>query len=292
MKNPPSIAWVDVHRARPERRLPLVCDSPHSGTHYPDDFGHALPLAELRRAEDTHVDVLWSHAPAVGATLIAARFPRTYIDANRPLDDLDAGMLAEAWPAPLAPSNKTKLGFGLVWRDVRAGAPIYQRALEVAEVQRRIERCWRPYHAALIDARDAAVRDFGQCWHLNLHSMPSNAYERLGVQSDMPLADVVIGDLDGRACDPEFASVVGEALSTRGYRVALNDPYKGQELVRLMGDPGRNRHSLQVELNRALYMDEATREPSAYFETVRLDLCAVLEDVARYVRDRVGTELL
>jgi N-formylglutamate deformylase len=280
--------WVSVERPPLERRIALVCDSPHSGRRYPEDFGAALPLAELRSGEDTHIETLWGHAPQVGATLVAAQFPRTYIDPNRGLEDLDAGMLDGPWTQPLAPSSKTALGFGLVWRQVRAGAPVYDRRLGVAEVRRRIDTCWRPYHAALREAVDASVRRFGGCWHLDLHSMPHNAYERLGIVSPVPLADVVLGDRHGTTCDAAFVEVVRRAFESRGYRVAVNDPYEGQELVRLFGQPARGLHSLQVELNRALYMDERTREPGPRFEAVRRDLSGVLEDVAAHVRQATG----
>jgi N-formylglutamate deformylase len=280
-------SWVEVTPpARAQAALPLVCDSPHSGTHYPADFGHALPLERLRGGEDTHVQTLWSHASEVGATLIAARFPRTYIDPNRALDDLDVSMLADAWPGPVSPSKKTALGIGLIWRQVGADAPIYARRLSADEVQRRIECCWLPYRQALLQARETALREFGQCWHLNLHSMPSNAYERLGLRTDTPLADVVLGDLHGQSCDGEFLDAVRRALVARGFRVAVNDPYPGQELVRLMGDPKRHMHSLQVELNRALYMDEATRRPNAGFDAVRTALGHALDDIAGHVRAR------
>ena len=106
------MAWVEVTPARSGSPLPLVCDSPHSGTRYPEDFGHALPMARLRGGEDTHVDALWSHAIEVGATLIAARFPRTYIDPNRSLDDLDVTMLADGWPGPVWLSSNDMVDAG------------------------------------------------------------------------------------------------------------------------------------------------------------------------------------
>jgi N-formylglutamate deformylase len=289
MTNDPvhSFSWGWVRAGRPTLALPLVCDSPHSGTCYPGDFGHALPLDQLRSSEDTHVERLWGHAPDVGATLIAARFARTYIDVNRALEDLDPRMLADSWPEPVSPSPRTlELGMGLVWRRVPSGAPIYARRLPAAEVRQRIERCWRPYHAALLEARDRALREFGCCWHLDLHSMPSNAYERLGLVSSTPLADFVLGDRHGRSCEPEFVALVKHALEAHGHRVAVNDPYEGQELVRLMGDPQRHCHSLQIEVNRALYMNERTREPNAHFDDLRHDLSNVLEEVARHVRLR------
>lgn len=278
-------AWVSVLHGRPGLAIPLVCDSPHSGVRYPADFGHAAPIAELRSGEDTHVDRLWAHAPQVGASLLVAHFPRTYIDVNRSLADLDTGMLDGAWPDPVTSSRKTELGIGLLWRDV--GVPIYARKLSVGEVGRRIDTCWRPYHAALHELSQRALQRFGRCWHLNLHSMPHNAYQRLGLASTTPLADFVLGDRHGQSCDPEFVALVKRALEAHGYRVAVNDPYEGQELVRLMGDPSASRHSLQVEINRALYMNEATREPNAHFDDVQADLSSVLEEIARHVRTQL-----
>ncbi|HSW04687.1 N-formylglutamate amidohydrolase [Aquabacterium sp.] len=278
--------WVRVIAGRADQALPLVCDSPHSGTRYPADFGHAIARSELRAGEDTDIDRLWSRVPQVGGTLVLADFPRTYIDVNRALGDLDGAMLAGPWPEPLAPSPKTALGFGLIWRQVRADAPIYDRQLTVAEVQQRIERCWRPYHAAVRAACDAAVQRWGACWHLNLHSMPHNAYERLGLHSATPLADFVLGDRHGSSCDAGFVQCVREIIEGQGYRVAINDPYAGQELVRLMGQPQAGRHSLQIELNRALYMNEATREPHAGFERLRADLNRIVEAIAQELRAR------
>jgi N-formylglutamate deformylase len=275
---------VSVLRGHPELTLPLICDSPHSGVSYPADFGHAVPMADLRMGEDTHVERLWAHTPEVGATLIAALFPRSYIDTNRSLLDLDAEMLAEPWPETLSPSHKTELGYGLVWRQMRVGTPIYARKLSVAEVQQRIATCWRPYHDTLRAATDEAFERFGCYWHLNLHSMPHDAYQRLGIVSPVPLADFVLGDRSGTSCDAEFLAVVKQAIEKHGYRVAVNDPYVGQELVRLMGQPQAGRHSLQIEINRKLYMDEPTREPSAGFGKVQADLSEVIEEVARYVR--------
>ena len=268
--------------------IALVCDSPHSGTDYPADYGHAVPRALLRRGEDTHVDALWSAAPAVGATLLAACFPRSYIDPNRTLDDLDAELLDGPWPQPLSPGEKTRLGFGLVWRNINARTPIYDRRLTVAEVQNRIDRYYRPYHAALAGAIETTAARFGGVWHLNLHSMPSDAYERLQIASAHPLADFVLGDRDGTTCEPEFVALLEEQLRARGYRVARNDPYKGVQLIAQIGQPARGRHSLQVEIRRPVYMDETTRERNADFQTVQSDLTAVLHAIAAYLRDRTG----
>jgi N-formylglutamate deformylase len=270
----------------PEATVPLVCDSPHSGTHYPGDFRHCLPLDLLRRGEDTHVDALWSAAPASGATLLAARFPRTYIDVNRSLADLDADLFVEPWPNALQPSEKTRLGRGLVWRLLDPRTPIYDRHLSVAEVRARIENYYLPYHQALTTLVDAAMARFGAVWHLNLHSMPGDAYKRLGVTSNRPLADFVLGDRDGTTCDPAFVALVEEALRSFGYSVSRNDPYKGAALISRIGRPSQRSHSLQIEIRRPIYMDEATREPHTGFSQLQRDLTRLLGTLGAYVKDR------
>ena len=262
----------------------LVCDSPHSGTDYPDDFGYAVPRALVRRGEDTHVEALWAAVPDVGGTLLAAHFPRSYIDPNRMLDDLDTSLLDAPWPDPVAPGEKTRLGYGLIWRNVDATTPIYDRKLSVAEVRNRIDAYYKPYHAALADAVASTHARFGGVWHLNLHSMPNNAYERLQINSPHPLADFVLGDRDGTTCDPAFIQLVAEQLAQKGYTVARNDPYKGVQLIAQIGQPALNRHSLQVEIRRPVYMDEVTRERSKDFDTVQRDLADVLRVVAEYLR--------
>lgn len=268
--------------------VPLVCDSPHSGTSYPSDYDHAVPRALLRRGEDTDVEALWQAVPAVGGTLLAAHFPRTYIDVNRTEDDLDPELLDGPWPTPLNPGEKTRLGFGLVWRNIAAGRPIYQRPLTVAEVRNRIDSYYRPYHAALSRAIQDTARRFGGVWHLNLHSMPDDAYQRLQIVSPHPLADFVLGDRDGTTCEPGFVDLVESELRGRGYTVARNDPYKGVQLIARIGQPARGRHSLQVEIRRPLYMDEATRERNANFGQVQEDLTSVLRTLAAYVKNAVA----
>ncbi|MEG3063197.1 MAG: N-formylglutamate amidohydrolase, partial [Comamonas sp.] len=235
--------------------IPLVCDSPHSGVRYPEDFGHAVPRALLRAAEDTHVEALWGEAPKLGATLVEALFPRSYLDLNRTLDDIDPTLLAAPWPTPLAPSEKTRIGSGLVWRTVK-NTPIYDRLLPVDEVRQRIARCYQPYHQALAAAVESTHQRFGAVWHLNLHSMPNNAYERLQIKSDRPLADFVLGDRDGTTCEPAFVALVEEYLRGCGYTVARNDPYKGVQLIAKIGQPALQRHSMQIEIRRPIYMDE------------------------------------
>ncbi|MFY3385525.1 N-formylglutamate amidohydrolase [Paracidovorax sp. MALMAid1276] len=267
--------------------LPLVCDSPHSGTAYPDDFGHAVPLALLRRGEDTHVHRLWQAAPRHGATLLAATFPRTYIDANRHETDLCPTQIDGAWPAPLNPGPKTQQGLGLIWQRISqdgVATPLYRRKLTVAEVQHRIDRYWRPYHAALQAAIDASVQRFGCVWHLNLHSMPHDVYRRLGRHDAPPLADFVLGDRDGTTCSADFIHLIGDTLRGLGHTVAFNEPYKGVELIARIGQPPLRRHSLQIEIRRPVYMDEDTRAPHAGFARLQQHLDQVLAAVAQHVR--------
>jgi len=263
--------------------IPLVCDSPHSGTTYPDDFRHAVPRATLRAAEDTHVEALWGDAPALGATLVEAHFPRSYLDLNRTLEDIDPALLETPWPTPLSPSEKTRIGSGLIWRTVK-NQPLYDRLLPVAEVQQRIARCYQPYHQALMAAVEATRERFGAVWHLNLHSMPNNAYERLQIESDRPLADFVLGDRDGSTCEPAFVDLVADHLRGKGYTVARNDPYKGVQLIANIGRPAERRNSMQIEIRRPIYMDEDSRERNGNFDVVRRDIRGLLVEMANYFR--------
>jgi N-formylglutamate deformylase len=264
---------------------PLVLDSPHSGTHYPADFDH-LPLrAIVRRAEDTHVETLFGCGPDAGATLVEALFPRAYIDPNRHPSDMDPAVLEEPWPGPVARSRKTELGIGLVWRLAQGGVPMYARPLSVADVERRIALYYEPYHAAVAAALDERHRRFGAVWHLNCHSMPAVG----DVMSDDPgreRAEFVLGDRDGTTCEPEFTAFVATTLSAMGYGVAINDPYKGVELVRKHGRPAERRHSLQIEINRRLYMDEVSLARTAGFGALQADLVRLIEALADYVRAR------
>lgn len=268
--------------------IPLVCDSPHSGTHYPDDFNYAVDFSDLRKCEDTHVEKLWAAVPRVGGTLIHATFPRSYTDTNRTEFDIDVSMMADAWPGHTEPSKRClELGNGLVFSKTTTLQAIYDRKLSIGEVQHRIHTCWRPYRHALAQALEDASQQHGKRWHLNLHSMPSNAYERLGLSPGKVLADVVLGDLHGAACSPEFTAFVAQAFKQRGYSVAINDPYAGMDLLTTHGDPENQCHSLQIELNRSLYLNEQTREPLPQFGQVQADITSLLTDLARHVQQQL-----
>jgi N-formylglutamate amidohydrolase len=265
-------------------RLPLVLDSPHSGSRFPEDFDAVVSEQELREAEDCYVDELWGAAPALGVPLLAAHFPRTYIDPNRHAGDVDPELVEGRWPGELVPSGKAKIGKSLVWRTLEDGRPIYARRLSAEEVRRRIERYHAPYHAALRGLLDAAHARFGAVWHINCHSMRAVAGRQSEEGEGRARADIVLGDRDGTTCEREFTEFAREALAAMGYQVKVNDPYKGVELVRAYSDPRVRRHSLQIELNKRLYMDEATLQKTAGFDALRRDLEAFLKALADHLR--------
>jgi N-formylglutamate deformylase len=252
---------------------PLVLDSPHSGVDYPDDFRPACDLALLRKAEDTHVEKLYDFAPGLGVAWIEALFPRSYLDANRNVTELDVELLEDSWTDPLETDpvllSKVRLGKGLVWRYTDDGVAIYDRKLSAAEVRRRIASCWQPYHAAVAEAIAAAHGRHGYSIHLNCHSMPAVAASHATDFPGLVHADFVVGDRDGSTASPALSRHICELLRGFGYQVEYNHPYKGVELVRRYGDPAAGRHSIQVEVNRKLYMDEDTLQPHAGFEKLR-----------------------
>jgi N-formylglutamate deformylase len=262
---------------------PLVIDSPHSGVDYPDDFRCVAPLSILRTAEDTHIDDVFSAASGHGATLIAALFPRSYIDVNRDLLDIDADLLDGPWPVPLKPGEKTKLGMGLIRRLAQPEIAVYDRKLSVAEVQARVERYYMPYHAELKATLDRAYQRFGAVWHLNCHSMGSQG-SAMTPDGTKRRPEFVLGDRDGTTCAAAFTETVYGWLKDRGHHVTINDPYKGVELVRRYSDPARHRHSLQIEINRALYMNEETREPNGGYAALKAEMSALVAYLSGWTR--------
>jgi len=269
--------------------VPLVLDSPHSGFAFPDDFGATLSDFDLREGEDCFVDQLYLPATERGVGLIAALAPRTYIDLNRHAGDIDLGLLEDGrWSGELVASGKARIGKSLIWRTLDDGRLIYERKLSAAEVERRIERFHRPYHRALVERIEATHARFGASWHINCHSMNAVA----GVQGEggagKVRADFVVGDRDGTTCDAAFTELVRGVLAGMGYDVRVNDPYKGVELVRAYSNPAERRMSLQLEINKRLYMDEATREKSAGFAPLQENLLALIDAVLAYTKSELA----
>lgn len=276
----PGVLW---RRDPDTEELPLVFDSPHSGSHYPEEFAFACPLMNLRRAEDCYVDELYAAATAHGATLIGAVFPRSYIDVNRAADDLDPGLVHGRLPPHLKPRPTTRVG--LVRRYARPGMPIYDRKLDPHEIVSRVATYHEPYHRVLDEACDRLHGRFGAVWHVNCHSMPSRGNRREGRKGEH--GDFVLGDRDGTTCAAEFTEYVATVLRGMGYDVRINEGFKGVEIVRRQGRPHHNRHSLQIEVDRSLYMDQRTLEKLPGFDRLQQDLARLVAALREFVGARV-----
>src|SRR6516165_2240411 len=262
------------------RSLPLVLASPHSGAEYPADFLAASRLdpVALRRSEDSFVDELFAAGPRLGAPLLAARFPRAYVDVNREAYELDPGMFADALPKFVnAGSPRVRMGLGTIARIVASGEEIYAKKLRFAEVRRRIERLYRPYHRALRGLVEETEALFGGCLLVDCHSMPSGA-DSLCEKSG---ADIVLGDCHGASCAPQFVEAARRFLVDRGFAVAINAPYAGGFTTGHYGRPSMQRHALQIEVNRALYMHERDYERKAYFPQLVQDLAQLVDRLGR-----------
>ena len=262
---------------------PLLLDSPHSGSLFPDDFGATVSEFDLRTDEDCFVDELYLPATKHGVALIAAQFPRTYIDPNRHAGDIDLALLEnEHWPHDHVPSGKAALGKALIWRTLDDGRAIYARKLSAAEISQRIERFHAPYHSALRQWIDATLARFGVSYHINCHSMNAVAGPQGEGGRGSARADFVLGDRDGTTCESGFTAFIFDTLTAMGYNVKVNDPYKGVELVRAYAAPDQGRHSLQLEINKRLYMNEATQSKNAGFEPLQRNLEHLVESLVGY----------
>jgi len=263
--------------------VPLVLDSPHSGRDFPADFKPIVSQAELREAEDCYVDELYAAAHELGAPLLAATFPRTYVDPNRHAGDVDLELIEGSWPWDYRPSGKARIGKALIWRTLEDGRPIYARKLAPEAVRSRIDRWHAPYHLKLQQMIEESFLEFGKSYHLNCHSMRAVAGRQSDDGEGSVRPDFVLGDRDGTACDPRFTGFVRGVLAGMGYTVKVNDPYKGVELVRAYSDPKAGRHSLQIEVNKRLYMDERTLAKTAGLGKLQKHLGELLRAVVHEI---------
>lgn len=266
--------------AEPDRpSLPVVLASPHSGRRYAPEFLALVevPEDELRRAEDAFVDRLFAAAPELGVPLLSAEFPRSMVDVNREALELDPEMFEGALPAEAnTRSPRVAAGLGAIPRLSAGGRPLYRRPLPVAEGLASIERFWRPYHRALAQLVTAAQARFGVVLLLDCHSMPSAG--GLGdTAGGETLADIVLGDAFGQSCHPLLVERAEAYLAGHGYAVVRNTPYAGGFTTRHYGRPAEGIHALQIEINRALYLDEARIEPIDAFAAVSRDLLGLVE---------------
>ena len=273
----------------PDEAVPIVVDSPHSGMQWPADFEPAAPRSAILTTWDAFVDELWAGAVEVGATLLAAQFPRAYIDANRAADDIDPALLAGAWPAPIAPTPYTQRGMGLIRRLALPGVPMYHERLPVAAVEARLAHFYRPYRHALQDQLDRLHQRFGVCWHINAHSMKSTG-NAMNVDHGAPRPDVVVSDRRGTTASPATTKWIADWFRGRGLLTQVNVPYQGGDLVAASGNPRLERHSVQIEFNRRLYMHEDTFERSEGFAALRDSCSALLRDMAAHLNPRRGAE--
>ena len=259
----------EIHR--PERQtIPLVVASPHSGTRYPRAFVEisALDFDLLRRSEDPQVDMLGAGAVRIGAPLLRAHFPRAYVDVNREPFELDPGMFTGPLPRYVRTrSPRISAGFGTIARIVCNGHEIYRGKLEFGEALRRIESLHAPYHAALANLLAGTRREFGCALLVDLHSMPST---RTGGRwpPGPDGADIVLGDRHGTSCAGRFVDCAEDWFRSRGYSVVRNEPYPGGYSTQRYGKPETGFHALQIELNRAAYMDEETMVRGTGFGTL------------------------
>ncbi|HYL48976.1 MAG TPA: N-formylglutamate amidohydrolase [Stellaceae bacterium] len=244
------------------QEVPLVLASPHSGADYPVDFLAAsrLDALTLRRSEDSFVDEIFGAAPALGAPLLRARFPRAYIDVNREPFELDPTMFEDPLPNFVnSHSPRVRVGLGTIARVVASGEEIYARKLKFSDAAQRIETLYRPYHRMLKQLLDATQERYGFSILLDCHSMPSASCDR-DRRDRSPRADMVLGDCHGTSCHPVITEAAHNVLNAKGYSTALNTPYAGGFTTAHYGRPAAGNHCLQIEINRALYMDEQTFE--------------------------------
>jgi len=247
----------EVIRPR-QQTLPFVFASPHSGDEYPADFlaQSRLDGQAIRRSEDAFVHELFSRAPALGAPLIRAVFPRAYLDPNREPYELDPKMFADTLPSFVnARSARVSVGLGTIARVVSNGAEIYKRKLTFAEAEKRIDRLYFPYHAMIKQLLVATRARFGAAILIDCHSMPSTGSAIEG-DAGRRRCDIVLGDRFGTSCDPAVVDLVEEQILAMGFSVARNDPYAGGFVTQNYGRPTEGLHALQIEVNRSLYMDE------------------------------------
>lgn len=260
---------------------PVIFNSPHSGRIYPRSFVDQtrLDFETLRRSEDSFVDELFMDVVPAGAPLMRALFPRAFLDLNREPYELDPRMFEGRLPAfANTRSIRVSGGLGTIARVVGDSQEIYQRRLPVSEALDRIEAYYKPYHQALRRLITRTHRQFGLAVLVDCHSMPSGPG-----RDDSARADFVIGDRYATSCAGILTDTLDRALTDRGYVVVRNKPYAGGYITEHYGNPAAGLHAVQIEINRGLYMDEASYQRGPDFYRVRADLQAVsrhLMDVA------------
>ncbi len=265
--------------------------APHSGRDYTPAFLARAGLDErmIRSSEDAFVDLLFDMAPGFGAPFLVARAPRAFVDLNRAADELDPALIEGVRRGTHSP--RIASGLGVIPRVVANGRPIYRGKLSLDEAQARIAGWWRPYHDTLQSLVDDTLAQFGQAILIDCHSMPHEALESLGSGANRP--DVVLGDRFGAAAASHLVDRIEQAFRDAGLRVARNMPFAGAYVTQHYGRPSRRCHAVQVEIDRALYMNESRIEPSADFHAFRAviaDIVGAIADIGRPEEIRVAAE--
>ena len=271
--------------AAPERiAAPILFNSPHSGRVYPPSFlaVSRLGALALRRSEDAFVDELFAPVVGLGMPLLKAHFPRAFVDVNREPYELDPGMFDGELPK-VANTRSLRVagGLGTIPRIVAEAAEIYEGPLPVAEARKRIEALYRPYHAMIATTLRLLRERFGMALLIDCHSMPSTVRGQR-----FPRPDFVLGDRFGTSCAPRIVSAADKSLRAMGYSVARNRPYAGGHITQTYGHPASGLHTLQIEVNRGLYLREKTIEPSSRFEKLRRNLARFAADMRNAVPGR------
>lgn len=272
--------------------VPLVFASPHSGDEYPAAFVSAARLdpVALRRSEDAFVDRIFAAAPRFGAPLLRARFPRAYVDPNREPFELDPTMFADRLPEYVnVRSPRVAAGLGTVARVVTNGAEIYRDKLDFAEVLQRLQAHYFPYHHALQQLLDATRARFGCYLLIDCHSMPSIGGP-MDADPGLRRLDIVLGDCYGTSCAPQITALAESALKEQGLRVRRNIPYAGGYTTRHYCRPADGLHTLQIEVNRCLYLDEERIVPLSQMQSVCDVMTAVIGKLAKLDRDQLAAD--
>ena len=260
------------------RDTPVIFSSPHSGRDYTADFLETslLDARMIRSSEDAYVDQLFEAAPACGAPLISARVPRAYLDLNRAPDELDPALIEGVARSPHNP--RVSSGLGVIPRVVANGRPIYRGKLPLAEAELRIAQVWHPYHAALRRLIDESHANFGEAILIDCHSMPHEAIEA-HARPGNPRPDVVLGDRFGAAAGRNVMERVEAAFASAGLRVARNSPFAGAYITQAYGRPSRRQHVVQIEVDRALYLNEARVELRPDFAAFHKIITGVVAEI-------------
>ena len=252
-------------------RLPVVLNSPHSGSLYPENFLAASRLDDraIRRSEDSYVDELLATAVSYGCPLLKANFPRAWLDVNREPYELDPKMFEGSLPTYAnVRSVRVAGGLGTIARIVSESEEIYAGPINVDEALTRIDKVYKPYHRTLRQLVLDTRAEFGVAVLIDCHSMPSSVRGSHGRHRP----DIVLGDRYGTSCATDLTDFAAQVLTRFGYSVSRNKPYAGGFITEHYGQPARGLHAVQVEINRGLYMDERSLERTERFATLKADL--------------------